>query len=109
MENWLSYEDKNLNKLVEVVKSQIDNNRKVYIFSQHISTAELITDHLVQKLSLKSRDITLITGQDDAEEQYSKLDSFKRVGKILVTTPVFDKGTDIPQANTIIVYTPPQY
>lgn len=107
VENWLSYEDKKLNKLVEVVKSQIDNNRKVYIFSQYISTAELITDYLMQKLSLKPRDITLITGQDDAEEQYSKLDSFKRVGRILVTTPVFDKGTDIPQANTIIVYTPP--
>jgi superfamily II DNA or RNA helicase len=107
VENWLSYEDKKLNKLVEVVKSQIDNNRKVYIFSQYVSTAELITDYLAQKLTLKPRDIVLITGQDDAEEQYSKLDSFKRVGRILVTTPVFDKGTDIPQANAIIVYTPP--
>jgi superfamily II DNA or RNA helicase len=107
VKNWLSYEDKKLNKLVEVVKSQINNNRKIYIFSQYVSTAELITDYLVQKLALKPRDIVLITGQDDAEEQYSKLDSFKRVGRILVTTPVFDKGTDIPQANAIIVYTPP--
>jgi len=107
VKNWLSYEDKKLNKLVEVVKSQINNNRKIYIFSQYVSTAELITDYLVQKLALKPRDIVLITGQDEAEEQYSKLDSFKRVGRILVTTPVFDKGTNIPQANTIIVYTPP--
>ncbi len=107
VEKWLSYEDKKLNKLVEVVKAQIYANRKVYIFSQYIATAELITDYLTQKLSLKPRDIVIVTGQDDAEDQYSKLDSFKRVGKILVTTPVFDKGTDIPQANAIIVYTPP--
>jgi superfamily II DNA or RNA helicase len=107
VENWLSYEDKKLNKLIEVVKSQIDSNRKVYIFSQYIATAELITDYLTEKLSLKPREIVIVTGQDEAEDQYSKLDSFKRVGKILVTTPVFDKGTDIPQANAIIVYTPP--
>jgi len=107
VEKWLSYEDKKLNKLVEVVRAQIHANRKVYIFSQYIATAELITDYLTQKLSLKPRDIVIVTGQDDAEDQYSKLDSFKRVGKILVTTPVFDKGTDIPQANAIVVYTPP--
>jgi len=107
VEKWLSYEDKKLNKLVEVVKAQINTNRKVYIFSQYIATAELITDYLTQKLSLKPRDIVIVTGQDNAEDQYSKLDSFKRVGKILVTTPVFDKGTDIPQANAIVVYTPP--
>jgi len=107
VEKWLSYEDKKLNKLVEVVRTQIHANRKVYIFSQYIATAELITDHLTEKLSLKPRDIVIVTGHDDAEDQYSKLDSFKRVGKILVTTPVFDKGTDIPQANAIVVYTPP--
>jgi superfamily II DNA or RNA helicase len=49
----------------------------------------------------------MITGADEADEQFEKLSSFKRVGKILVTTPVFDKGTDIPQAHVIIVYTPP--
>lgn len=56
-------------------------------------------------MQLKPRDIVLITGLD--EDQYIKLDSFKRAGRILVTTPVFDKGTDIPQADAIIVYTPP--
>jgi len=107
VEKWLSYEDKKLNKLVEVVRSHLDKNHKVYVFSQYIATAELLTDHLTKKLSLKPRDIVIVTGLDEAEEQYSKLDSFKRVGKVLVTTPVFDKGTDIPQANAIIVYTPP--
>jgi superfamily II DNA or RNA helicase len=44
---------------------------------------------------------------DDADAQYKKLSSFKDVGKILVTTPVFGKGTDIPEADVIVVYTPP--
>jgi len=105
VKNWLSYEDKKLNELAKAVKSYVDQNYKVYIFAQYIATAELITDFLTKKLSLKPRDIVVITGLD--EDQWPKLDSFKRVGRILVTTPVFDKGTDIPQADAIIVYTPP--
>jgi superfamily II DNA or RNA helicase len=107
VEEWLSYEDKKLNKLVEVVKNHLDKNEKVYVFSQYLATAELITDFLTRNLSLKPRDITLITGLDEADAQFEKLSSFKRVGKVLVTTPVFGKGTDIPQADVIIVYTPP--
>ena len=107
VQEWLSYEDKKLNKLTEIVQNHLNKNHKIYIFAQYIATAELITKHLTEKLSLKPRDITIITGSDEADEQYQKLESFKRVGRILVTTPVFDKGTDIPQANVIIVYTPP--
>lgn len=107
VEKWLSYEDKKLNKLAEVVKSHLEQNHKVYVFCHYIATAELITDYLTKKLSLKPRDIVIITGLDEADAQYGKLDSFKRVGRVLVTTPVFDKGTDIPQSDVIIVYTPP--
>jgi superfamily II DNA or RNA helicase len=102
---WLSHEDYKLNKLVEVVKNYIDQRKKVYIFAQYVATAELITEHLTKRLNLKPRDITIVTGLD--EDQFSKLDGFKRYGSILVSTPVFDKGTDIPQADAIIVYTPP--
>jgi superfamily II DNA or RNA helicase len=104
---WLSYEDRKLSKLVEEVKIRLNQGQKIYIFSQYIATAELITKYLTDKLSLKPRDITIITGADEADAQFEKLSSFKKVGKILVTTPVFDKGTDIPQADVIIVYTPP--
>jgi len=104
---WLSYEDKKLNKLVEEVKTRLNQGQKIYIFSQYVATAELLTAHLTEKLSLKPRDITIITGADEADAQFEKLSSYKKVGKILVTTPVFDKGTDIPQADAIIVYTPP--
>lgn len=107
VEKWLGYEDKKLGKLTETVKSYIAQNKKIYIFSQYVATAELLTSHLTEKLSLKPRDIVIITGADEADAQFEKLSSFKRVGRILVTTPVFDKGTDIPQADAIIVYTPP--
>jgi len=104
---WLSYEDKKLNKLVEEVKTRLAQGQKIYIFSQYVATAELLTNRLTEKLALKPRDITIITGADEADAQFEKLSSFKKVGRILVTTPVFDKGTDIPQADVIIVYTPP--
>jgi SNF2 family DNA or RNA helicase len=107
VKEWLSYEDKKLERLTEEVKRRLNQGQKIYIFSQYISTAELITEYLTEKLALKPRDITIITGADEADAQFEKLSSFKKVGKILVTTPVFDKGTDIPQADSIIVYTPP--
>ena len=105
VEEWLKYEDRKLLALENIVRSYLKQDYKIYIFSQYITTAQLIADFLQKKLQLKPRDIVLITGLD--EDQYIKLDSFKRAGRILVTTPVFDKGTDIPQADAIIVYTPP--
>lgn len=107
VEKWLSCEDKKLKKLTKTIKSYLAQGKKIYIFSQYVATAELLTSHLTEKLSLKPRDIVIITGADEADAQFEKLSSFKRVGRILVTTPVFDKGTDIPQADAIIVYTPP--
>ena len=102
---WLNSEDKKLEELARVVRSYLEKNYKVYIFSQYISSAEVIDEFLKKKLNLKPRDITLITGLD--EDQFIKLDGFKRGGLILVSTPVFDKGTDIPEADAMIVYTPP--
>lgn len=105
VKKWLSFEDKKLAQLVDVVRSYLDQDFKIYIYSQYVATAKLIAEFLSEKLNLKSRDLVMVSGLD--EDQYIKLDSFKKVGKILVATPVFDKGTDIPQADTIIVYTPP--
>jgi len=105
VKKWLKYEDKKLNKLSEVVKSYLDKDFKVYVFSHYVATAELIAKFLTKRLKLKPRDIVIVTGMD--EDQFIKLDSFKKVGQVLVSTPVFDKGTDIPEADVIIVYTPP--
>jgi superfamily II DNA or RNA helicase len=103
---WLSTEDRKLNKLVEVVKDYLSRDYKIYIFSQYVSTAELIESYLKEKLALRDRDIILITGL--VEDQWSRLDAFKRVGKILVTTPVLDKGADIPlRKGVAIIFTPP--
>lgn len=104
VKKWLSEEDKKLEKLVEIVKSLLEQDKKVYIFSQYIATAELISNFLSEKLNL-SDGMTLITGE--VEDQFVKLEDFQKEGKILVATPVFDKGTDIPKADAIIVFTPP--
>jgi len=106
VEEWLKHEDKKLLKLVETVQSLIKQNKKVYIFSQYVATAELIHYTLQSKLGMGQKDVTIVTGEDQ-EEQYLKLDQFKKEGQVLISTPVFDKGTDIPEADAIIVYTPP--
>ncbi|HDN73941.1 MAG TPA: hypothetical protein ENG16_02820, partial [Archaeoglobus sp.] len=104
VKQWLSEEDKKLEKLAEAVKSLLEQDKKVYIFSQYVATAELISNFLCEKLNL-SDGITLITGE--VEDQFIKLENFQKNGKILVATPVFDKGTDIPKADAVIVFTPP--
>jgi len=102
---WLNHEDKKLSKLAEIVEDYLKENYKIYIFSQYVSTAELIVKYLKKKLNLRERDIVLVTGLTD--DQFQKLDAFKIAGKVLVATPVFDKGTDIPEVNVVIVFTPP--
>lgn len=106
VEKWLSQEDKKLAKLAEIVKDYLERKEKIYIFSQYIATAELIRDYLKSKIAFDADDMVLVTGMDE-DEQYNKLDDFKKKGKILISTPVFDKGTDIPEADAVIVYTPP--
>jgi len=103
---WLSHEDRKLNKLVEVVNNYLSRNYKIYIFSQYVSTAELIEGYLKERLNLKDREIVLITGL--VEDQWMRLDAFKRAGRILVTTPVLDRGADIPLTRGVaIIFTPP--
>jgi superfamily II DNA or RNA helicase len=106
VDEWLRTEDKKLSKLAEIVKDYLYKDYKIYIFSQYVSTAELIESYLKEKLNLKNRDITLITGL--IEDQWSRLEVFKRAGRILVTTPVLDIGTDIPlRKGVAIIFTPP--
>jgi superfamily II DNA or RNA helicase len=102
---WLQHQDRKLSKLSEIVQEYLEKDYKIYIFSQYISTAEIIEKHLKDSLNLKDRDIIVVTGL--TEDQYIRLNVFKTVGRILVTTPVFDKGADIPEADVIIVFTPP--
>jgi superfamily II DNA or RNA helicase len=103
---WLRTEDKKLDKLAEVVRDYLSRDYKIYIFSQYVSTAELIENYLKEKLNLRDRDITLITGL--VEDQWNRLEAFKTAGRILVTTPVLDKGADIPlRKGVAIIFTPP--
>jgi len=112
---WLSYEDKKLERLTQTVEQYLTRpsvkhqgrESKIFIYTHYVATAELIGEYLTAKLSLKTRDLAVVTGKDDDEEQYNKLESFKRAGRILVATPIFKAGTDIPEADIAIVYTPP--
>lgn len=104
VKEWLNQKDKKLEKLKEVVKNLLYEGKKIYIYSEYISTAEMIFFYLKENLNLKDDEIELITGR--VEDQYIRLDRFKKKGKILISTPVFDKGTDIPEVNSAIIFTP---
>jgi len=106
VKEWLKHEDKKLKKLKKVIEDLLNENKKIYIYSEYISTAEMIFNYLLKNLKLKRGDIELITGK--LEDQYLRLDNFKKRGKILISTPVFDKGTDIPEVNSAIIFTPPR-
>lgn len=103
--HFLSYEDKKLLELAKILFAKLKENKKIYIFSQYVATTEIIGNYVMNKLQLTNDDVIAVTGQD--EDQYLKLEKFKKSGKILISTPVFDKGTDIPEADVIIIYTPP--
>ena len=110
VEKWLAYKDKKIEKLLEVLKKIIDENIKIYIYSQYVSTAKLLFQTIKEELKLTDKDIFVVTGEDQ-ENQSIKLEEYIESGKILIATPVFDKGTDIggkiKQKKAIIVYTPP--
>jgi len=106
VKEWLGQEDKKLQKLKDVIKELIGQDKKVYIFSEYISTAEMIFNYLLNNLKLKNEDIELITGR--IEDQYTRLDNYRKNGKVLISTPVFDKGTDIPEVDSAIIFTPPR-
>lgn len=101
---WLSREDRKLETLKEIVSELLEQNKRVYIYSDYISTADLIYYYLRENLDIGDMDIKIITGE--VEDQFKRLDEFKEHGRILISTPVFDKGTDIPQVHTAIVFTP---
>ena len=106
VKGWLTYNDKKLEKLKEIVENLLNEGKKIYIYSEYISTAEMIFSYLKENLNLKDEEIELITG--NVEDQYIKLDNFKKKGKILISTPVFDKGADIPEVNSAIIFTLPR-
>ena len=101
---WLNREDKKLSKLKELVEDLLNHGKKVYIYSDYVSTAELVYQYLSENLDITNKDIEVVTGQ--VEDQYERLEEFKKHGKVLIATPVFDKGTDIPQVNAAIIFTP---
>jgi ERCC4-related helicase len=102
---WLENEDKKLAKLKATISDLLCKNKRIYIYSEYISTAEMIFNYLKEELDLKDEDMEMITGK--VEDQYERLNNFKEDGKILIATPVFDKGTDIPEVDSIIIFTPP--
>lgn len=106
VKEWLSYKDKKLLKLSEIIQNILEEQKKVYIYSEYISTANMLSDYLSDKLNLDHNKIKVITGLTD--DQYLELEKFKDSGKVLISTPVFDKGTDIPEVDIAIIFTPPR-
>ncbi len=107
---WLKQEDKKLSALLKLLQEQIKEEKKVFIYSQYVSLAKFLFKLIKKELNLSENDIYVVTGEDQ-DDQSDKLEKFIEEGKILIATPVFDKGTDIGGKITgkkaVILFTPP--
>ena len=107
---WLKQEDKKLAVLIKLLKEQVAEEKKVFIYSQYVSLARFLFNLIKKELNLSEKDIYVVTGEDQ-DDQSDKLEDFIEEGKILIATPVFDKGTDIggkiKGKKAVILFTPP--
>ncbi|KXB03159.1 hypothetical protein AKJ45_02390 [candidate division MSBL1 archaeon SCGC-AAA261F19] len=106
VEHWLKTIDKKLQTLATEVRKHLENNEQVYIYSDYVSTAKQIKNFLKEKLDIPSDSLFLITGETE-EDQFVELEKFQKKGDILIASPVFEMGTDIPSADVMFVFTPP--
>lgn len=103
MSNWLEEKDMKLERLGKVVKKLVKGGEKVYIYSDYVSTANMLYKYIS---NLNIQNIEVVTGRLDANEQYRRLKNFRENGSTLISTPVFKGGTNIPEANSAIIFTP---
>lgn len=102
-----------LEKLNEIIKSEITKNPKlkIIIFTQFRESAKKISERLNQIPTIKSK---IFVGQTmkngtglSQKKQKQIIDDFKE-GKIniLVATSIGEEGLDIPEVNAVIFYEP---
>lgn len=107
---WLKQEDKKLAILIQLLKEQLKEEKKIFIYSQYVSLAKFLFNLIKKELGLTDNEIYVVTGEDQ-DDQSDKLERFIEEGKILIATPVFDKGTDIGGKivgkKAVILFTPP--
>ena len=102
-----------INKLKEIVKKEIENNKKIkiIIFNQYRNSADNITKELNKISGAKAK---LFVGQTKKGEtgltqkkQVEILEDFKkRKYNCLISTSIGEEGLDIPKVDLVIFYEP---
>ncbi|MGC9071773.1 MAG: DEAD/DEAH box helicase [Acidilobus sp.] len=95
MQSVIQESESKLEKVIEIVKNELEKGSKIIVFTQYKRQA----DELAKRLGA-----LLIHGDLDKDERVGALEAFKKVKTgVLVVTTVGDEGLDIPDANVGIL------
>jgi ERCC4-related helicase len=103
-----------MNHLIEIVKNELKENKKIIIFSQYRDTGIKIVEKLnSEEISFK-KNSRLFLGQQkkngfgmSQKDQISMLNDFRNNEfNVMVSTAVGEEGLDIPQVDLVLFYEP---
>jgi len=102
----LTPEDEDIIK--EAIDLEIGRNGQVFVVNNRIEMLERI-EHRIHKLCPEAR-IVVAHGQMPTEEMEKRLEDFINYDyDVLVSTTIIESGVDIPNVNTIIIYSAQHY
>ncbi|MCQ2346015.1 MAG: transcription-repair coupling factor [Paludibacteraceae bacterium] len=92
----------------EAIDIEMQRNGQVFIVNNRIDMLERI-EHRIQRLCPEARIITA-HGQMKSEEMEERLEAFINYDyDVLISTTIIESGVDIPNVNTIIIYSAQHY
>ncbi|MCK4669871.1 MAG: DEAD/DEAH box helicase family protein [Nanoarchaeota archaeon] len=111
-ENIVNYEHPKLDKLKEIITSELKDDMKIIIFTQFRDTANKIEEQICKLPNVRT---TVFVGQASKSgysgmTQKNQIETLDRFGKgeynILIMTSVGEEGLDIPQVDIVLFYEP---
>ena len=92
----------------EAIDQEMERNGQVFIVNNRIEMLPRI-EHRIRKLCPEAR-IVIAHGQLPAEEMEERLEAFINYDyDILLSTTIIESGVDIPNVNTILIFSAHQY
>ncbi len=100
---------KDMDFLINHIKKEIQNGRKIYIVYPLIEESEKLdikaaqTEYEKWKNIFKDYEVLLLHGKMNDSQKQEIMEAFKEKAHILVSTTVIEVGVDVPQASTIVI------
>ena len=103
---WITLDDEDVIK--EAIEFEMNRNGQIFVVNNRIEMLERI-EHQIHKLCPTAR-IVVAHGQMPTGEMEERLENFINYDyDILLSTTIIESGVDIPNVNTIIIYSAHKY